>query len=356
MLFSYIFRWADKFPQGSVTAYGVNTWTPCATNQHLYIRNQRRKKTGKRDISECDNKLESLPPVSSLNSTDNEESLPAESSLNNTGNEGSLPPVSSLNSTDNEESLPAESSLNNTGNEGSLPPVSSLNSTADKKCLFLHGTSWTKANLILKSGVKIEERPTDLASDGAFYLNDSSSDCYDWLYTNNSTYRGEHAMLIYNVNPWTLSKNGEETTYEEWKKIIQKRNSSKSTRDWSLTYQNSRPADHRKQGKNPKARHRSDDTVAKQLVIRSQTMCDKMASHCIGCIFYEKIDNYPSIFAVQQPLDQKNPDNTNETGTPLNENMTSTNRSRYGSIERKKKRKKNKDRSEARDSKRFRDE
>lgn len=274
----------------------MDKWTPFTGNQHLHIRNQRRKKTGKRNISECDIELESLQAECSLNSTD------------------------------------------------------------DATRLFFHGTSWRKANRIVESGVKIEERLTDLAVHGAFYLNDSYSDCYDWLYTNNSKYRGEHAMLIYKFNPWKLSKNGEETTYEEWKNIMQKRNSNKSTPDWSFTYQNSKPADHHKQGKNPKARHRSDYTPAKQLVARSQTMCDKMTGHCIACIFYENIDNYPSTSAVQQSIDQKNLDNTNETGALLDEDMTSTDRSRYGSTERKKKRKKNKDRSEARDSKRFRDE
>lgn len=264
-----MFRSNGRYPQGSVEKYGLNQWSQFGENKRLYIRNQSRNRTGKRDISECDIHLQDLPSGD--------------------------------------------------------PDVS----TNDEESLYHHSTSWSKAQKIIKSGIKIEDKLKDQAAHGAFYLNDSYSDCYDWLYTNNSSYRGEHAMLIYKFNPWTLSKNGEETTHREWRDIIQKRNSNKATLDWSYTYQNSRPAEHSKQGKNPNTRQRSDGTAAKQFVIRKQNMCDKMGAYCIACIFYEKIDDCPSASSTKQSTSQLSHE------------------------ERKRKHQKIKDRSKARDSKRF---
>lgn len=265
-----------KYPQDSIAKYGLNQWSRYREDLPLYIRNQSRKKTGKRDISECNIHLENLP---------------------------------------------------------SPDPV--IN-TSEEERLFYHGTSWSKAESIVKSGIKITDRPTDQAVGGAFYFNDSHPDCYDWLYTNNSSYRGEHAMLLYKFNPWSFSNNGEEISEDEWKSINQKRNSNKSTPDWSLTYQNAKPADHSAQGKNPIARKRSDGTFAKQLIIRDQKMCDKINSCCIACVFYEKIDDCSSGSFTEQRTSQNNHAITND--------------------ERKQKRKKSKDRSKARDSKRFREE
>jgi len=286
-----------KYPQGSVEEYGLNQWSRYRENLPLYIRNQSRNRTGRRDISECDIHLQDLPTGDPVISTNDEE-----------------------------------------------------------RPLWCHGTSWREAGRVLKSGIKIIDRPIDLAVRGAFYLNDSYSDCYDWLYTNNSSYRGEHAMLIYKFNPWTLSNNGEETTHNEWRNIIQKRNSNKSTPDWSFTYQNSRPADHSKQGKNPNSRQRSDGTAAKQLIIRDQKMCDKMGSYCIACIFYEKIDDCASASSTEQSTSRNNHADTNDATTPPDAETTSANGSRYSDDKKKRKRKKSKDRSKARDSKRFREE
>jgi len=164
---------------------------------------------------------------------------------------------------------------------------SSINS--DEQYWF-HATTWDKAQNIIKTGPVLGEKPSDYSSTGAFYLNPSYFDCYEWFIVNNSKFNGSHAMLIYKFHPIELSEKGEEPAVKQWRQNVKKRSTTtcRNNLDWSLVPQNANP---KSIHKNEKVRHRwtHHGDIAMQLVIHTANMCAKVHPCLVACIFYRDV-------------------------------------------------------------------
>jgi hypothetical protein len=164
---------------------------------------------------------------------------------------------------------------------------SSINSDEE---YWFHATTWDNAQNIIKTGPVLGEKPSDYSSTGAFYLNPSYFDCYDWFIVNNSKFNGSHAMLIYKFHPNKLSEKGEELAVKQWLKNVKKRSTttSRNNLDWSLVPQNAHP---KAIDKNEKVRHRwtNHGDIAMQLVIHTAEMCDKLHPCLVACVFYQHV-------------------------------------------------------------------
>ncbi|CAF1430358.1 unnamed protein product [Adineta steineri] len=182
----------------------------------------------------------------------------------------------------------------------------------DGQQYWFHATSWNKAQNFIETGPQMDNKLSDYSSHGAYYLNPCYYDCYDWLITRNSVFKGYHAMLIYKFNPEDLSENGETPDKKQWKKNVKKlkessskknvekrkATSSKNNRDWSLVPQDANPGNFSKNHQ-IKARTTSQGKPAMQLVIHTQSMCKKIHSHLVACIFYQNISSNKSQYEYQ---------------------------------------------------------
>lgn len=163
--------------------------------------------------------------------------------------------------------------------------------TVNGEQYWFHATTWEKAQRFIESGPSFIEKPGDFTANGAFYLNPSYTDCYDWFIQSNDRFKGSHAMLIYMFDPEKINKKGEKLTLDEWKRTAVKRNitTRKGNPDWSYVFQNADPKNIPKMGKNQKKRITKDGEDAMQLVIRRQKMCTRIHSCMVGCVFYRYV-------------------------------------------------------------------
>ncbi|UJR07425.1 hypothetical protein I4U23_011711 [Adineta vaga] len=161
----------------------------------------------------------------------------------------------------------------------------------DDNLYWYHATNWDNAECIIKCGPAPSNKPGDLStSRTAFYLNPDYDDCYNWLLTKNSEFKGYHAVLIFKFAPEEISENGRRLTKQEWKQIASN-SSTKVCRsnDWLLAYQSANPESMGKKGQTPEIRRTSAGENAKQLIIYCAKMCRNLRSCLIGCVFYQKV-------------------------------------------------------------------
>ena len=88
---------------------------------------------------------------------------------------------------------------------------------------WFHAISWSSAIKKINNGPQFSTDLLDFTFAGAYYLNPKFDDCYQWLYTKNSKFKGRHAILIYQFNPWVLSEKGEQLDVKTWKQTVRKR-------------------------------------------------------------------------------------------------------------------------------------
>lgn len=183
---------------------------------------------------------------------------------------------------------------------------------------WFHTTNWENAPKIIEVGPKFHKKLSDFSVNGAFYLNPSYIDSYQWSITNNSKFNGYHAMLIYKFDPEKISKKGEELTEQQWKRLIPKRSRGDGKRDpeWSYVYQSANPKEN---AIKQKARLTTEGEYAMQLVIRSKKMCQKLQPCLVGCVYYQNV-------AIRQIPDQHqfHSQSTVSTYTASNDNNTDT--------------------------------
>jgi len=262
----------EKFPREMEEHYGLNQWSRRHENTNLFIRNQSRTTTETRDVSESDIELSNLP-------------------------------------------------------------IENRKMNTPEARFYFTAMSWSKAIKCIESGIKIKKRSNDFTVNGAFYCNPDYPNCYEWFYGKKGSFGGKHAMLIFKFNPWALSQNGEILTEDEWKLVVYKRNTKMCTFDWSEVPQNKNPDEFMNQSKHPIPCRLSDGRIARQLVVRSQAMCDKMNTYLVGCVFYEQLNDVSGM-----------------STTELSD--ITANQSRYTHEQRKRKCQMSKERSKIRDSKR----
>lgn len=165
-----------------------------------------------------------------------------------------------------------------------------ISSTYGERYWF-HGTDWKSAQAIIKSGPRPGGKLSDYAANGAFYLNPSYTDCYDWLITKNSVFKGYHAILIYKFDPENLSTKGEEPSEQEWRRLVYQRSRKmgKNYFDWHYVYQHAAPKTISDCGNKQKIRWTKDGQRAMQLVIPCEKMCHQMHQCLVACVFYRYI-------------------------------------------------------------------
>lgn len=153
--------------------------------------------------------------------------------------------------------------------------------------------SWTKAKKILRKGPKLSADPADMGCGGACYWNPDFDDCYQWLRTKNRSFRGKHAILIYQFDPEMLSRHGRELfDLKKWKQTVVKRSTSGRCKDdWTYTFQNSRPGEVRESTDNVKKRMVGGVKPAEQLIVYREKMCRKIRHCLLGCVFFERLSD-----------------------------------------------------------------
>ena len=214
-----------KYPEGSVEKYGENTWSPHESHKSLHVRNQHR------DASFNENSIEDGVRLGEL--------------------------------------------------------IHKLLRSVGSEELWYHATTFDSAVIIIHSGPKISRKPSDLAANGAFYLNLNMSDCYEYLFTKKSLSKGNQVILIFRFDPWQLSSRGEKLDEQKWKRVAYNRSPDRECGyHWSYAPQHSDPARIKKKGKQISARRISDGQLAMQLVIRDPKMCQKIHGYLVGCIFF----------------------------------------------------------------------
>lgn len=168
--------------------------------------------------------------------------------------------------------------------------------------LWFHATSWTAARKIIRSQPKFIDKPQDLALHGAFYLNPDFDDCYQWLLSKKCSFEGEHAILIFVFDPWSLNKNGEELDVKAWKEVLHCRNTNKCKLSWSLGPQNKHPDRIDNSGR---FNQTAKGELAMQLVVRSRSMCRQLSDFLVGCIFFEKLGHSREKFKHKKAMTKK---------------------------------------------------
>ena len=173
---------------------------------------------------------------------------------------------------------------------------------------WFHATSWQSAEEIMKFGPKIYPKRSDLAVNGAFYLNPDLDDCYDWLLTKNNVFQGKHAFLVYRFAFSDLSGRVEElTNLVEWKNVARRWSTTRCPEDCTYTFQNSDPKNIESKGHHVTPRRMDNGELAMQLIIRTEKLCRLIHLHLVGCIFFEKlapakINNGATSSLRQQPM------------------------------------------------------
>ena len=154
---------------------------------------------------------------------------------------------------------------------------------------WFHATGWQSAEQKRQSGPIMSEGKLDLAVGQAFYLNPNYDDCYEWLFTKNSVYRGQHAILIYRFDLADLGRQGKELGLAEWKSVARRWSTVDCPDDWTYTFQNSDPKNVDDPKRRVKPRQMSNGKVAMQLILRTKELCSQIHKCLVGCIFFENL-------------------------------------------------------------------
>jgi hypothetical protein len=148
--------------------------------------------------------------------------------------------------------------------------------------LWYHGTRLANVESIRESGLRKGKGPSDMASNGAIYLNPDIDDCRQLCRDKSIKTGHKYVMLVFEFNPQQVSHNyiivG---SYPTWWKLVAERRMRRSKTDWLFTYQSRNPARSAKKNAKHRVRRMNNGERAEQLIIFSQRMGEQMNRYLI---------------------------------------------------------------------------